>query len=85
MHFYCPFTVFTKVSCSYVFCMHSTGRHSVRRTSRNTLVVRANAYRGVLRDVRATLCRPVECIQKTEVQETFVNTVQQIINMTRCF
>ncbi len=29
-------TVFTKVSCGSVFCMHSTGRHSVIRTSRST-------------------------------------------------
>ncbi len=36
-------TVFTKVSCTYVFCMYSTGRHSVILTSRNTLVVREYA------------------------------------------
>ncbi len=56
--------------------------YSVIRTSRNTLVVHANAYRGVLRDVRVTLCRPIECIQKTELLETFVNTV---ICMKRLF
>ncbi len=39
----CVCTVFTKVSCTSVFCMHSTGRHSVIRTSRNTLVVREYA------------------------------------------
>ncbi len=48
-------------------CMHSTGRHS--------MPIRANAYWGVLRNVRITLCRPVECIQKTALQETFVYTI----------
>ena len=51
------YLVFTKVSC-HRLCMHSTGRASVIRTSRNVLVIREYAYRSVLRDVGNRIATP---------------------------